>query len=115
MRSGLDSVPGRWAADAGARVVELGAGAFAPGHWTIQGCEKTVARVLLGRHAEQPARVRVFGHPQCAIRSNLDVADAVTDIPDGWEREGEDPEYFYRFSPDAYAVGINVVLYAMAH
>lgn len=38
-----------------------------------------------------------------------------TDIPDGWEREGEDPEYFYRFSPDAYAVGINLVLYAMAH
>jgi hypothetical protein len=38
-----------------------------------------------------------------------------TDIPDGWEREGEDPEYFYRFSPDAYAVGINFVLYAMAH
>ena len=36
-----------------------------------------------------------------------------TDIPDGWEREGEDPEYFYRFSPDAYAVGINIVLYAM--
>ena len=38
-----------------------------------------------------------------------------TDVPDGWEREGEDPEYFYRFSPDAYAVGINVVLYAMTH
>jgi hypothetical protein len=38
-----------------------------------------------------------------------------TDIPDGWEREGEDPEYFYRFSPDAYAVGINLVLYAMTH
>ena len=38
-----------------------------------------------------------------------------TDIPDGWEREGEDPEYFFRFSPDAYAVGINVVLYAMSH
>jgi hypothetical protein len=38
-----------------------------------------------------------------------------TDIPDGWEREGEDPEYFYRFSPDAYAVGINIVLYAMMH
>lgn len=38
-----------------------------------------------------------------------------TDIPDGWEREGEDPEYFYRFSPDAYAVGINIVLYAMTH
>ena len=38
-----------------------------------------------------------------------------TDIPDGWEREGEDPEYFYRFSPDAYAVGINIVLHAMIH
>jgi hypothetical protein len=38
-----------------------------------------------------------------------------TDVPDGWEREGEDPEYFYRFSPDAYAVGINIVLYSMTH
>jgi hypothetical protein len=38
-----------------------------------------------------------------------------TDVPDGWEREGEDHEYFARFSPDAYAVGINVVLYAMTH
>ena len=32
------------------------------------------------------------------------------DIPDGWEREGEDPRYLYRFSPDAYSVGINVFL-----
>jgi hypothetical protein len=38
-----------------------------------------------------------------------------TDIPDGWEREGEDPAYFYRFSPEAYAVGINIALYAMTH
>ncbi len=38
-----------------------------------------------------------------------------TDIPDGWEREGEDPEYFFRFSPDAYAVGIDIVLYALTH
>lgn len=38
-----------------------------------------------------------------------------TDIPDGWEREGEDPAYFYRFSPDAYAAGINVFLYAITH
>ena len=30
-------------------------------------------------------------------------------------REGEDREYFFRFSPDAYAVGIDVVLYAMTH
>ena len=38
-----------------------------------------------------------------------------TDLPDGWEREGEDPDYFFQFSPDAYAVGIDVVLYAMTH
>jgi len=38
-----------------------------------------------------------------------------SDIPDGWEREGEDPEYFYRFSPYAYSVGINVFLYAATH
>jgi len=38
-----------------------------------------------------------------------------TDISDAWEREGEDPRYFYQFSPDGYALGINVVLYAMTH
>jgi hypothetical protein len=38
-----------------------------------------------------------------------------TDLPDPWEREGEDKDYFYKFSPDAYAVGINILLYAMTH
>ncbi len=38
-----------------------------------------------------------------------------TDIADGWEREGEDDEFFYKFSPDAYAVGINVILYMLTH
>ena len=38
-----------------------------------------------------------------------------TDISDAWEREGEEYEFFYRFSVDGYALGINVVLYAMAH
>ena len=38
-----------------------------------------------------------------------------TDISDAWEREGEDPRYFYQFSPRGYAVGINVMLYAMTH
>ena len=38
-----------------------------------------------------------------------------TDISDAWEREGEDPRYFYEFSPNGYAVGINVMLYAMTH
>ncbi len=38
-----------------------------------------------------------------------------TDISDAWEREGEDPQYFYSFSPDGYAVGMNIVLYSMTH
>jgi len=38
-----------------------------------------------------------------------------TDISDAWEREGEDPRYFYLFSPNGYAVGINVLIYAMTH
>ena len=37
------------------------------------------------------------------------------DIADSWEREGEDPAYFYRFSPDGYALGINVLLHALTH
>ena len=28
---------------------------------------------------------------------------------------GEDKDYFFRFSPDAYAVGIDILLYAMSH
>jgi hypothetical protein len=38
-----------------------------------------------------------------------------SDIPDPWEREGEDTQYFFRFSPDAYAIGIDIVLYALTH
>jgi hypothetical protein len=38
-----------------------------------------------------------------------------TDISDAWEREGEDPRYFFQFSPKGYAIGINVILYAMTH
>jgi Domain of unknown function (DUF4159) len=38
-----------------------------------------------------------------------------TDIADTWEREGEDQEYFRKFSPAGYALGVNIVLYAMTH
>jgi hypothetical protein len=38
-----------------------------------------------------------------------------TDISDAWEREGEDPEFFYSFSPDGYAMGLNIVLYSMTY
>lgn len=38
-----------------------------------------------------------------------------TDIPDTWEREGENQQYFERFSPNGYAVGVNIILYAYTH
>jgi hypothetical protein len=38
-----------------------------------------------------------------------------TDVSDSWEREGEDPQYFYKFSVVGYQVAMNVLLYAMTH
>ena len=38
-----------------------------------------------------------------------------TDVSDSFEREGEDPNFFYRFSPDGYALGIDVLLSALTH
>ncbi len=38
-----------------------------------------------------------------------------TDVADSWEREGEDPAFFYQFSPDGYALGIDVLMHAMTH
>jgi hypothetical protein len=43
------------------------------------------------------------------------VATHNTDIADGWEREGESKEFFERFSIDAYALTINVLVYALTH
>ena len=38
-----------------------------------------------------------------------------SDISDSWEREGDDPRFFQQFSPDGYALGINVLVYALSH
>ena len=38
------------------------------------------------------------------------------DIGDGWEREGEDHEYFEKYSvKQSYPLGINILVYAMTH
>jgi hypothetical protein len=38
------------------------------------------------------------------------------DIGDGWEREGENEEYFHLYSERvSYPLGINIVMYAMTH
>lgn len=38
-----------------------------------------------------------------------------TDVSDTWEREGASQEYFNTFSPRGYAIGVNVVVYALSH
>src|SRR5204863_4494313 len=38
-----------------------------------------------------------------------------TDIPDTWEREGEMQQYFDLFSPNGYALGVDIALYGLTH
>ena len=38
-----------------------------------------------------------------------------TDIADGWERAGEDEEFFFLVSPNAYALAVSIILYAITH
>ena len=44
------------------------------------------------------------------------IATHNTDNGDGWEREGEDIEYFQTFSERrAYPLAINILFYLMSH
>ena len=45
----------------------------------------------------------------------LVVSTRNTDIADAFEREGDDPEFFAQYSPKGYALGINIMLYALTH
>lgn len=65
-----------------------------------QGADSAVPRF----HAIRDPRGRIM----LAMTRNTDIADA-------FEREGDDPEYFARFSPNGYALGINIMLYALTH
>lgn len=70
-----------------------------------------------GRTSEQGAdsaepRVRGIFDPKGRV---MVLMTHNTDIADSWEREGEDPRYFYTFGPRGYAFGINAVLYALTH
>lgn len=48
------------------------------------------------------------GHMMVFISHNTDFGDA-------FEQEAADPGYFYQFSVKGYAVGVNVLLYALTH
>jgi hypothetical protein len=43
------------------------------------------------------------------------LASFDTDIADGWEREADDRSFFEMFSPEAYAIGTNVLVWIMTH
>ncbi len=63
------------------------------------------------------------GSEEMRVRALLDdkqrimvIAIHNSDVSDGWEREGENNEYFQRFSEKvAYPLGINMVFYLMTH
>lgn len=70
-----------------------------------------------GRTSENGADSAV-PHARAFLDKNgriLALATHNTDYGDSWEREGDDPDYFYTFGVDGYAFGINVVLYALTH
>jgi len=78
------------------------------GFWRRSGGRETSERGADSREAHFRAIRDDHGRIMVAMTHNTDVADS-------WEREGEDPGFFYQFSPDGYALGINVLLYALTH
>ena len=72
------------------------------GSGPLQSAAQTARRCTRAESADSQGRVMVF------MTHNTDVSDS-------WEREGEDPQYLYRFSIDGYRVAVNVLLYAMTH
>jgi hypothetical protein len=70
-----------------------------------------------GRTSEQGEDSRT-PHAYALVDANGRIAVLTThntDFGDAYEREGDDPEFFYKFSVEGYAIGINVLLYAMTH
>ncbi|MEO7411714.1 MAG: DUF4159 domain-containing protein [Opitutaceae bacterium] len=63
------------------------------------------------------------GSEKMRVRALLDDKQRISvltfhnsDISDGWEREGENREYFQKFSEKiAYPLGINIMIYLMTH
>ena len=78
------------------------------GFWRRSGGRETSERGDDSREPHFRAVRETHGRIMIVMTHNTDVADS-------WEREGEDPGFFYQFSPNGYALGINVLLHAMTH
>ena len=79
-----------------------------PGIGTWLGSGQTSERGADSAQVHSRAIVDRYGRIMVFMTHNTDVSDS-------WEREGEDPEYFNRFSVNGYRVAVNVMLYAMTH
>ena len=60
--------------------------------------------------AEVHVRAIVDSHDRIMV-----LITHITDFGDSYEREGDNPEYFYQMSVPGYAFGINTLLYALTH
>jgi len=61
-----------------------------------------------------PSQVHYYGifddrdHLMVLVSMNSDVSDS-------WEREGDNPDYFVRYSPFGYSLGVDVVVWVLTH
>jgi len=76
--------------------------------WRSNGGRTTSERGADSPHADLRSIRDDHGRIMVLMTHNTDVADS-------WEREGEDPGFFLQFSPNGYALGIDVLLHAMSH
>jgi len=91
-------------------VFEITSKAQVPGiaHWMRTG----------GNTSEQGADSAVVHHRAIFDDKGrmMIIATHNMDNGDGWEREGESPEYFEKFSEKiSYPLGINIIFYSMTH
>jgi hypothetical protein len=76
--------------------------------WRGVGGETTSERGLDSAEAHIRAIRDTHGRIVVLMTHNTDVADS-------WEREGEDPAFFYQFSPNGYALAMNVLVHVLSH
>jgi hypothetical protein len=90
--------------------------------YTIPGVPQIPSLQFWRRSGRGSTSERGPDSPQAELRALRDLSGRIlvvmthnTDIADSWEREGEDLDFFSRFSADGYALGIDVVLHALSH
>jgi hypothetical protein len=85
---------------------------FDPANHNPEDPNSRLSRVFRGEGSEN-MHVRAWFDDKGRI---MTIAIHNSDVSDGWEREGENLDYFHTFSEKvAYPLGINIVFYLMTH